>query len=266
MRRAVALGIVVLLSFAARRASADTTGFDFGFTDAKGEQLIVVGAPGKPEYARAICHGGVEIAVRRVAHQAGAEKQPARHTAAYFSQLEGDVYRLPTPVEPNQTCVLRAGVESSAVRVTTGKLAECAATTSRQLSERARRKVARCWRLAGLDGGDGDGDGEIVTAVMRKQGKQALAVVAVRDGKRLAVREYRALCDGKEPSCWRVDDGNEWDAASFAVLGAFRAPRGLIVAVTWGGAEGETAMLLPAYDDAAMKAPLQETYRYWSPE
>lgn len=247
----------------ATRAEADATGFELGFTDGRGEQLIVVGAPGKPEYTRAICHG-VELAVRRTAHQAGAEKQPARQTAQYFAQLEGDVYRLPSPVEANQTCVLVGGAQMAAVRVTRGKLTDCAATTTKQLAERTRRNVARCWRLARLDGIDEDG--EVVTAVMRKQGKRALAVVAVRDGKRLAVREYRAECDGKEPSCWRVDDGNEWDAASFAVVGAFRTARGLVVAMTWGGAEGETAMVLAAYDDAAMKAPLLEGYRYWSPE
>ncbi len=240
----------MLLSAGIARADA----IAFGFTDHAGKKLIVL-TKDAPRFAHAICKAGLATQVEWL-NQQPSHDPPSRQTALEFDRLAGDVYVLAQATEPNQTCVLYSDREPIATTTVGGK---CDAATKGRLGKARSRGVKSCTRLATVAG-----EGDVVTAEYRKVGKRALGVVAWLRKRELTLRDQAALCDGKEPSCWRVDDGNQWDPEGFTVLTAFRSPHGLELAITWGGAEGENATLY-----RAIGPKLEEvvtTYRYWNPE
>ena len=91
----------------------------------------------------------------------------------------------------------------------------------------------------------------------------ASLVVVVADTSFL-FRDFPAVYRNGGESTWRVDDEGVLSPTSFDVLFVAESPDGLVIAITWAGAEGEDSYLLRT-DSAASLRTLSKAYRYWSP-
>ena len=120
------------------------------------------------------------------------------------------------------------------------------------------RKVDRCVNLGSFAGG-----GRVVVASFERKGEEVLAAIVLLDLGAPAARTFPAKWDPKRMSCWRVDDGCQFEASAFKVPFALTGPGRTEVVFLWDGAEGQNAEFLRV---GARLEPVLSGSRYWSPQ
>ena len=126
-------------------------------------------------------------------------------------------------------------------------------------SEQGKRKVTKCLNTGSFAGG------RLSFAGYEVEGASALAAVVMSPEKGdAAIRKFPAPWEKGSPSCWRADDGCEFDPTSYRVAFVMSGPAGLELFALWAGAEGENAEVLRV--KGAELAVIANASRYWSPE
>jgi hypothetical protein len=195
----------------------------------------------------AVCAGGTVLSVRHVGWQDAKPGDTGRQLAANFDRQAGDRFAVQGGrAAPDASCYLTGsralamGVLSPAPTLP----AQCAPALKARLEAAEKRTVAECRPLAAF------ATGETVTAArFETVGTSALAVLAVTDGDHLRLDRYPVTVQEPDQDLWQVDDQGAFRSDLIRIPFAARLPVGVLVAVQWQGAEGETLYLMAPGSD-----------------
>ncbi|WP_334071329.1 hypothetical protein [Paenibacillus sp. A14] len=246
----------------------------FGFANADGSQIIVTGQKAGLEaslskYGNMIGEGGKTYGVRFAKRQKGSEQSNGRDTANNFANLEGYIFDvIDGKAAPNETYYvvnqqdfdLQSLLEITSP-VQTGADAEHEAeeeTLMENISLMRDRDVAQMWTLAGIGSGR-----KLYLVRFEDKGKDRLFSIALFNGENFLFRDYPAVAED-DTSVWRVDDGGEVSPDMFPLLLAAETKQGLLLGMSWWGAEGVDSFFL--LEDGENLGELDIKYgRYTSP-
>jgi len=102
---------------------------------------------------------------------------------------------------------------------------------------------------------------QVLIVVFEPEGNNLLMSIGLKTADGIKLKDYPVVSDGQ--SAWRVDDGGKIDPKLFSILFATPTNEGLLIVVSWAGAEGENILLLLEKADALNLLPW-EVSRYWS--
>lgn len=250
------LTIVAALTFAAAPE------FFFGFSNSDGSQLLALPpVSSAATITRAVCDGRV-IDLKYVKDQPAGGKDTGRQTARNFTQVKGALFkRVKGSLPADALCLLgtTATFAKRKLMPVSGETGDCDAKTAAIAGELVKRKVTKCLSTGALP------EGHLSFASYELEGSEALAAVMLtREKEAPALRKFPATWERGAPSCWRADDGCEFDASSYRIAFAMSGPSGLELYALWAGAEGENAEVLRV-KGSALKV-VASASRYWSPE
>jgi hypothetical protein len=236
--------------------------FSFGFTNDNGTQVLALPPVSSPaSISKAVCDGRM-VELKFVREQPAGEKDTGRQTARNFSQVKGAVFKLVKGTMPaDALCLLGTNATFAKRKLLTvaQETGDCDAKSTEAAAELSKRKVTKCVVTGTLP------EGRLSFASYELEGSSALAaVVLMQDKAGPALRKFPATWERGAPSCWRADDGCEFDASSYRVAFAMSGPAGLELYALWAGPEGENAEVLRV-KGAELKV-VASGGRYWSPE
>jgi len=103
---------------------------------------------------------------------------------------------------------------------------------------------------------------QVLIVVFEPKGSNLLMSIVLKTAVDIKFLDYPVVSDGQ--SAWRVDDGGKIDPKLFSILFATPTNEGLLIVVSWAGAEGENTIILLENADGLSQLPY-EIGRYWSP-
>lgn len=218
--------------------SDETPAFDaaFAFANEDGDHLLTLGeiaAPGR--LTRAVCGGGKDWPARWVRRQESTPRDPGRQTAANFERIGGHLFQLSGRVEADAVCLLVAETFDRArtLRPVDARGAACDEATRARLAAARGREVAACRDTATIDGR------VVVLVEFARRGNELLASLCLFGPEGVVFHDYPADWDEERISCWRVDDGCQFEPEAISILFGHRTAAGLYgLAVAWAGFEG----------------------------
>lgn len=236
----------------------------FALADESGTHLIAIGGmPGAALVHRSLCTDGSDVPVRFERRQAGQEGE-SRQAPSRFHRLAGDVFRIVRgKVDVSASCFLVGNgwiSRATVVPVTADHGALCGSLVEQQLSGSRGRAVARCFSLGRLAG-----RGQLVLTEFAREGRDALASVALLEGGRPLFGDYPAQFRGDREDLWRVDDGGVLSADGFNVVLVVRRGGRYALGVSWAGTEGRLLVLFASGSSNVLNRVIQD-YWYQAPE
>ena len=251
-----------MLTIVAALTLAAAPEFSFGFSNENGTQLLALPpVSAAASITRAVCDGRL-IDVKYVKDQPTGAKDTGRQTARNFTQVKGALFKLVKGTLPaDALCLLgtNAAFAKRKLVPVSPETGDCDEKISAVAAELTKRKVTKCLSTGTFP------EGRLSFASYELEGSNALAgVVLTREKEAPAVRKFPATWERGAPSCWRADDGCEFDASSYRVAFAMSGPAGLELYALWAGAEGENAEVLRV-KGSELKV-VASASRYWSPE
>src|SRR2546428_9641275 len=133
----------------------------FGFTDKTGTRVLAEWPEFTPPLdprtlTTALCSAGRRVTVSFVTYQSAREGDSGRQVAENFVRAQGSVYRIVDgKVPPDVTCIVFGAPFLSTRRiagVSVAGIAQCDASRVQRIGAERSRPVARCSRLAMLEG------------------------------------------------------------------------------------------------------------------
>ncbi len=251
-----------MLTIVAALTLAAAPEFSFGFSNEDGTRLLALPpVSSAASITRAVCDGRL-IDVKYVKDQPAGSKDTGRQTARNFTQVKGALFKLVKGTLPaDALCLLgtNAAFAKRKLLPVSPETGDCDVKLSAISAELTKRKVTRCLATGTFP------EGRLSFASYELEGSTALAgVVLTREKEAPAIRTFPATWERGAPSCWRADDGCEFDASSYRVAFAMSGPAGLELYALWAGAEGENAEVLRV-KGSELKV-VASASRYWSPE
>jgi hypothetical protein len=252
--------VSALLAAAVLTASPE---FAFAFSNETGEQLLALTPLGKPTALTKVSCDGTVLDVTHLREQPEGPKYNGRQTARNFTQIRGSVFKVAgAPIAPDAMCLLgteAAFASRKLLKVTLTPDAPCDEKSSALAAALGKRKVAACLTTGTFPGG------ALHFARFAPKGSNALVgvILSLSDGPS-AMRAFPAKVVKDSPSCWRVDDGCEFDPSSYRIVFAMSGPAGWELFALWGGAESQNVELLRI--KGTVLSPAVASSRYWSPE
>lgn len=236
--------------------------FSFGFSNEDGKQLLALPpVSNAASITKAVCDGQM-IEVKYLREQPKGEKDTGRQTARNFSQVKGALFKLVKGNLPaDALCLLgtKATFAKRKLLPVAAETGDCDETSSTAAAELTKRKVTKCVSTGTFP------ESKLSFASYELDGSNALAALVLTQEKgKPAVRKFPATWERGAPSCWRADDGCEFDASSYRIAFAMTGPAGLELYALWAGAEGENAEVLRV-KGSELKV-VSSASRYWSPE
>lgn len=237
----------------------------FGLPDEQGARLLVTSEIAAPEALRiALCSGGQRLSVQFEGRQPQGRNTTHRATPQNFAQTAGAVFRIAGgKVIPDATCVLAD--ESFLAGATVVRLdspaqnARCSQAAYPQFQADKNRPVVGCWPIA--ESGTGI---QVAIIEFSRRLTQALASLIVIDGDRRMYIDYPADFKGPGESLWRVDDGGDIHADAFEVVFLLKRGSTYVLAIDWGGAEGNALSVQTAEGGGQFKEVVRDFW-YRSP-
>ncbi|WP_410767903.1 hypothetical protein [Fontibacillus sp. BL9] len=248
----------------------------FGFANPNGSQIIVTGQKSGlesslSEYGNMIGEGGKTYDVRFVKWQKGTEQSNGRDTANNFANLEGYIFEvIDGKATPNETyyvvneqdfdleALLKLTSPMQTETVTDAEL-EDEETLMENISLMRDRDVAQIWTLADIGGSER----KLYLVRFENKDKDRLFSIVLFNGVDFLFRDYPAIAND-DISVWRVDDGGEVSPDMFSLLLAAETEQGLLLGLSWWGAEGINSFFL--LEDGGNFEELDIKYgRYTSP-
>ncbi len=233
----------------------------FAFSNEAGDRLLAL-TGGSRSFTKATC-GGAVLTVKFEEVQREGPKNNARQTARNFAQLPGARFAVVgSKVPENTSCLLGTDAAFASRQVTTVMATpdtKCSDKAAALVAKLGKRKVMKCLTTGTFAGG------KLHFAHFADKGVDALVgVVLEPDDGPAAMKSFAAKRVKDSPSCWRVDDGCEFDPSSYRVVAALTGRAGLELFALWGGAESENLELLRTKGAELMPGLIGS--RYWSPE
>lgn len=241
----------------------------FGFANADGSQIIVTGLETSlSDYDHIVGEGGKTYGVQFAKWQTGSDQSSGRDTANNFANLEGYVFDvLGGKAAPNETYYVVKQQDfdlESLLEITppaqTGTDAELETeeTLKENISLMRDRDVTQIWTLADIGS-----ERKLYLVRFADKGKDRLFSIALFNGENFLFRDYPAVAED-DISVWRVDDGGEVSPDMFPPLLAAETKQGLLLGMSWWGAEGVNSFFL--LEDGENLGELDIKYgRYTSP-
>jgi len=244
----------------------------FGFADAEGRHILVT-REDQGELAdmeqldTALGDNGKVLSVQFEKWQDGNAGTNGRELANNFANLPGYIFKLESgAAAPDETYYLtnQAGfnlkslvpVELPAVTQETSAVED---SVRNEITAAQKRDIQQIWMLAELSA-----DRRLYIVQFVREDKDMLFSIVLKEGSRLAFKDYPAVIQNDEYSVWRVDDGGEIVPEMFSVLFAAMTPDGLLLALNWWGAEGVNTFFLNQEGDMFKELDIQYS-RYTSP-
>jgi len=252
--------VFALLSTVALAAAPE---FSFAFSNESGSHLLALPPVAAPAKLNAVVCDGRLLDVKYVGEQAKGPKDSGRQTAGNFSQVKGSLFKLMKGTMPADALCLLAPAAAFSKRklvpVTAASGEKCDEKTAALMAQLGKRAVTKCLPTGTFPGA------RLTFAGYELDGSSALAAMALtEDTGASVVRKFPATWERGAPSCWRADDGCEFDPSSYRVAFAMSGPAGLELYALWAGPEGENAELLRVKGSELSVAATAS--RYWSPE
>lgn len=236
--------------------------FSFGFTNENGTQLLALPPVRAPaSLTTAVCDGKL-VELKYLREQPAGPEDTGRQTARNFKQVKGALFRLAKGAMPaDALCLLgtRAAFGRRKLVPVSVETGDCDEKTAAAAASLGKRKVTKCVATGAFAGG------KLGFASYELEGSSALAGLVLTPEKgEPALRKFPATWERGAPSCWRADDGCEFDASSYRVAFVMSGKAGLEFFALWAGAEGENAEVLRV-KGSELKIVASGS-RYWSPE
>ncbi|RCX22688.1 hypothetical protein DFP94_101269 [Fontibacillus phaseoli] len=227
----------------------------FGFANADGSQIIVTGQKSGLEsslleYGNMIGEGGKTFEVRFVKWQKSSEQSNGRDTANNFANLEGYIFEvIDGKATPNETyyvvneqdfdfeSLLEITSPAQTERATNAEL-EAEETLMENISLMRDHDVSQIWTLA-----DVGSERKLYLVRFENKDKDRLFSIVLFNGEDFLYRDYPAVAKD-DNSVWRVDDGGEVSPDMFQLLLAAETEQGLLLGLSWWGAEGINSFFL----------------------
>lgn len=192
-------------------------------------------------FVKAFC-GAHATTVKFKSKRPDSDDAPSNWTQRNFDKLPGSVFTLGTRVPVDEDapyCVLMteaAAKDVTAVAVK-NETKDCDADTKTRLAKVTKVKLARCKQVATFDGGAL----YFLDSARKKKVKPVVRFVALV-GEDAIVKEIKAS-SSEQPSCWRVDDGCEFEPDFYRPLVVLKQGSELGVVILWAGAEGNNLLI-----------------------
>lgn len=250
-----------MLPFIVAAALAASPEFSFGFTNQDGTLVLALSPVSNAAGLTQLVCDGRAVEVKYLREQPKGENDTGRQTARNFTQTKGALFKVKGGAPADALCLLgsKAAFSKRTLLKVTTETGDCDARTSELAGTLTKREVTKCLSTGTFTGG------HLAFASYKLEGAEALAAVLLVPEKGApAVRKFPATWERGAPSCWRADDGCEFDASSYRVAFAMTGPSGLELFALWAGPEGENAELLRAKGSSLEVAA--SASRYWSPE
>ncbi|PYN22847.1 MAG: hypothetical protein DMD99_15735 [Candidatus Rokuibacteriota bacterium] len=235
----------------------------FGFTDKTGTRVLAEWPEFTPPLdprtlTTALCSAGRRVTVSFVTYQSAREGDSGRQVAENFDRAQGSVYRIVDgKVPPDVTCIVFGASFLSTRRiagVSVAGMVQCDASRVQRIGAERSRPVARCSRLAMLEGAD-----ELLLVEFQPKGSDLLATLVLVTSRGLTFNDFPAKCEAGS-SCWREGDGGVINARDFHLVGAFRISTGYEFAIAWDRPEGQSTILI----ESGVFRERADWYRYWA--
>ena len=250
-----------MLSLIAAFALAASPEFSFGFTNQDGTLLLALPPVSNPSSLTQVVCDGRALEVKYLHEQPKGATDTGRQTARNFTQTKGALFKVKGAAPADALCLLgsKAAFKKRTLLPVNTETGDCDAKTTELAGTLTKREVSKCLSTGTFTGG------HLAFASYKLDGASALAaVILVQEDGAPAVRKFPATWERGAPSCWRADDGCEFDASSYRVVFAMTGPSGIELYALWAGAEGENAELLRVKGSGLEVAASGS--RYWSPE
>jgi len=206
----------------------------------------------------ALCSANRRVTVSFVTYQSDREGDSGRQVAENFDRAQGAVYRIVDgKVPPDVTCIVFDASFLSTRRIAgvgVAGMAQCDASRVQRIGAERSRPVARCSRLAMLEGAD-----ELLLVEFQPKGSDLLATLVLVTSRGLTFNDFPAKCEAGS-SCWREGDGGVINARDFHLVGAFRISTGYEFAIAWDRPEGQSTILI----ESGVFRERADWYRYWA--
>ncbi len=235
----------------------------FGFTNGDGQTILIpklsVLPPVPEAVTLAVGEYGNILTVEYAGFQEGIrEKDTGRMTPDNFENISGHLYTVTEgTAAPGETYYMldpNTFPRELLLPVAKGDHSAADEALLADLTEQTGRSVQDSWLLGTIGG-----DSPVYLVLFVPQGEELLASIAVQTPDGVIRRDYPASRNGS--TAWRVDDSGTMTPDLFRILFAAKADDGLLLGMTWLGAEGETTLLLKQSEEGLEELPIL-FYRY----
>jgi len=236
----------------------------FGFSDGKGERIIIHGE-NTNGLDIAIGYGGKIAEINFLGMQKGTDENNLRDTEQNFKNLPGYIFnKTKGNLKSGTTYFLtnqsfkQLMIPLVSTKTNEHKYASVDTETIKIIEEKKNRKIVASQLLAKTAS-----DAKICLITFERLDHDMLASLVYIDGDKAIYDDYPAEYD--ENSVWRVDD--KGILGGFDVLFLANAPegKGLLLGFTSSGPEGENAYIVMEKEGAFVHTQYHN-YRYWAPD
>jgi len=236
----------------------------FAMANDPGDKLITFYSDaddsGLKEINGAIGEDGKFYTIEYDKKQASNDQDSFRVVADNFNNMEGYLYNATGEnlVPDNTYYLCKSEVinkEDLLTTISTGTEV-LDSQTNTQIEDIKGRSVQEGWIITKYNG-----DTQILIVVFEPEGDNMLMSIVLKKDSNLKFIDYPATF--KNYSAWRVDDGGEIDPKLFSILFTAQTTEGLLIAVSWKGAEGHSIFFLLEKTDSLERLSIDAS-RYTS--
>ncbi len=265
--------ILLILLFFPVATWGETPNYALAFANAKGNLLISVKshASDSKQWNRAACADGHLYTIRFLKEQKGGEKNTNRDSANNFDQLGGNLFQIESGIVKEMkygsgaTCILldKDYLQDKKFISLVDSYWKPKCTATQILHIRALYEnwsMEDCWVLF-----PGNKDAPLLIASFFPKPTKGLFVLAMMvQADNWAIKEYPVQLKKQDDflSCWRVDDGCEFDPNSIEIPFVFIGEETEVLSL-WGAPEGESIIIFRAVGKGFRK--VFSGYRYQAP-
>ena len=212
------------------------------------------------EFNGAIGDDGQFYTIEYVEKQDSNDQDSGRVVSDNFNNMEGYVYSVlgENLIASNSYFICNSGIINKDNLLTTVSAGTVVMDdeTKTQIQDIKGRDLQQGWII------DKYSDGaQVLIVVFEPEGNNLLMSIGLKTADGIKLKDYPVVSDGQ--SAWRVDDGGKIDPKLFSILFATPTKEGILLIVSWAGAEGENTLFLLEKADALSQLPW-EISRYWS--
>ncbi len=236
----------------------------FAIASEPGDQLITFYSDADEtilEYINgAIGEDGQFYEIEYVKKQDRNNQDSGRVISDNFNNMEGYVYgTLGKKLVPNNTyylCNSEVINKENLLTTVSSGMEVLDEGTKIQIEDIKDRLVQEGWIIDKYSDGT-----QVLIVVFEPEGDNLLMSIVLKTDGAMKFIDYPVVFDGY--SAWRVDDGGKINPELFSILFTTPTKEGLLIVMSWAGAEGESTFFLLEKADTLNKLPF-EIYRYWS--
>lgn len=244
----------------------------FGFADASEKKLITLpngndSLKNPEEFNVAIGNNGEFINIRFIKEQEPNDKDNSRQSITNFDNMKGYIYEAQDgQLAKDKTYMLSKDTtikKDALVKLVSTKNANSASNYYKSVKTETIKKIEALKNKKVKDSqllAETEDEGKICLFVFERDGDDMLASLSYIKGDKVIIKDYPAKYN--ENSTWRIDAGD--DPGFFEVMFLAESTDGLLLGLTWGAPEGETAYILKEENGVFQETDLACS-RYWAP-